>query len=71
MTAPITVADFIAYLQTLPQEAIVQCISVQDYPIWENIDIQSQCNVIDFRGNQFAKPENPNFNKVILEIGEK
>jgi hypothetical protein len=76
MTAPTTIADFIAYLQTLPQDVEVQCLVTkgwsQTYTEWENINIQEHCNVIDFRSNnQFVKPESPNFNKVILEIGGK
>lgn len=71
-----TVADLIAHLQTLPQDAIVQCLaekqgSWNDFIEWVDLNISDHVNVIDLRGNQFVKPESSNFNKVFVEIGDK
>ncbi len=71
-----TVAQLIAYLETLPQEAIVQCLSEKrsGYSVWtdwKDLDISEHVNVIDLRENKFVKPESENFQKVFVEIGDK
>lgn len=67
-----TVAQLIAHLQTLPQEAEVKCLSVDcTYKAWKelNIDDDIDIDVIDLRGNKFVKPEDINYNKVFVKIG--
>ena len=55
-----TVAQFIAHLQTLPQDAIVQCLvekicGYEAYTIWEDIEIEKHVYICGSR----------------IEIGEK
>ena len=71
-----TVAQLIAHLQTLPQEAIVWSLAEKDsfhssWVEWQDLEIEADIDVIDLRGNEFVKPENPNFNKVFVKIGRK
>ena len=71
-----TVAQLIAHLQTLPQEAEVQCLSEYDCGWstsvkWKDLEIENDISLTDLRGNQFIAPDNPNFNKIFLEIGSK
>jgi hypothetical protein len=59
-----TVAQLIAHLQTLPQEAIVQCLSVNELSWstiaeWIDLHIDDDINVVK------------NKNKVFVEIGSK
>jgi hypothetical protein len=65
-----TVAQLIAHLQTLPQEAEVKCLSVEcTYIAWKELNINDDIDVIDLRGNEFVKPEDINYNKVFVKIG--
>ena len=68
-----TVAQLIAHLQTLPQDAIVQCLGEThcNYFTWQNLNIDDDINVMDLRGNQFIQPDNIRYNKVVVEIGAK
>lgn len=71
-----TVAQLIAHLQTLPQEAIVQCLSVSERSWdtsteWIDLHIIDDINVVDLRGNTKIKPGDKNYNKVFVEIGSK
>ena len=71
-----TVAQLIAHLQTLPQEAIVQCLSANELSWsttveWIDLNIDDDINVIDLRGSIQIKPEDKNYNKVFVEIGSK
>ena len=70
-----TVADLIAHLQTLPQDAIVQCLSeksrsYETWTEWKNLSLDD-LHVADLRGNPFTKPDAPHYGKVFLEIGDK
>jgi hypothetical protein len=71
-----TVAQFIEWLKTQDQEAVVHIPgTVQRYGDhvgkWrEFTDPVDQAYYMDFRGNQFAKPDHPCFGKRILELGE-
>ena len=72
----VTVAQLIARLQTLPQDAIVQTLvqtetSWHEYCKWETLDLKKHFEVSDLRDNPFISPDNPNFNKVIVRIGEQ
>ena len=65
-----TVAQLITHLQTLPQEAEVQCLSVEcTYIAWKELNINDDIDVIDLRGNEFVKPEDIRYNKVFVKIG--
>jgi hypothetical protein len=60
-----TVAQLIAHLQTLPQEAIVQCLSVSEgswstSAEWIDLHIDDDINVVKNKNN-----------KVFVEIGSK
>lgn len=70
-----TVAELITHLQTLPQEAEVFCLEEKnfyhsDYVGWKPLTLED-ISLTDLRGNQFVKEDNPNFNKIFLEIGCK
>lgn len=71
-----TVAELIAHLQTLPQEAEVSCLQEESsgwdtYTQWKNLTLDD-ISLTDLRGNQFVKPSDTHiFNKVFLEIGCK
>lgn len=70
-----TVAELITHLQTLPQEAEILCLEEKnyyysDYVDWKTLTLED-ISLTDLRGNQFVKPDNPNFNKIFLEIGSK
>lgn len=76
-----TVSEFIKYLETLPQNAIVETIKevegnwgssyvrVVDVELPEN-GYSDTLEVIDFRDNHFTKPDAPHFGKVYLRIGQ-
>jgi hypothetical protein len=71
-----TVAQLIAHLQTLPQGAEVRCLKEEGrawdtYAEWKDLDIENDVSVCDLRNNQFVKPEDENFGKVFVEIGDK
>lgn len=70
-----TIAQLIAHLQTLPQDAIVQCLGqheqISDYFTWQNLNIDDDIDVKDLRGNQFIQPDDIRYNKVFVEIGAK
>lgn len=68
-----TVAQLIAHLQTLPQDAIVQCLGETHYNTftWKNLNIDYNINVVDLRGNQFIQPDDIRYNKLFVEIGAK
>jgi uncharacterized lipoprotein len=71
-----TVAQLIAHLQTLPQEAEVKCLSEEQcfydiYTEWKSLNIIDDINVIDLRGSIRIKPEDKNYNKVFVEIGSE
>ena len=69
-----TVAQLIAHLRTLPQDAIVQCLGedewITDYYTWKNLDIDRDVYVRDLRGNKFFKPDDIHYNKVVVNIGQ-
>jgi hypothetical protein len=70
-----TVAQLIAHLQTLPQDAIVECVTEYSYGYsqgtkWKALEIENDIYVRDLRGNKLVLPESPNFNKVFVEIGD-
>ena len=52
-----TVADLIAYLQTLPQDAEVSILAEESsgYETWTNfvdaVDFERDCELLDFRGD--------------------
>lgn len=70
-----TVAELIAHLQTLPQDACVQCLEEYscNYDMgtkWKDLTLDD-ISLTDLRGNKFVKPDSPSFNKIFLEIGSK
>jgi hypothetical protein len=70
-----TVTELIAHLQTLPQDAEIHCLEEKQaywdtWCTWKNLTL-NDLSVIDLRGNQFVKPDSPNYNKIFLEIGSK
>jgi len=68
----VTVAQLIEALQKVPQEAIVDCLSVDRHEIatWKRFSLDD-LNVVDLRNNQFVGPDHPLHGKVFLEIGDK
>lgn len=68
-----TVKDFIAYLQTVDQEAEVQIFaddgdSYNENYKWRDFDPNIHAYYKDFRGNEFAKGQHYE-NKRYLELG--
>jgi len=73
---PITVAEFIAYLQTQDQEAIVNVLEGKPTYGYEGptyafteLNIEEHIDYSDLRGNQFVKPDASYFNQRFLYIG--
>lgn len=76
---PVTVAQFIAFLQTLPQEAEVEVVNgshdgysherVEITPEWEGATGSRNVEVVDFSNNPWVKPEESYFGKTIVTIG--
>lgn len=69
-----TVADFIAWLQTQDQGAIVQVV-VEERRVWDTrtdwveFDPEHHSQYIDLRGNQFVKDDSPLRDRRYLELG--
>lgn len=73
----ITVAQLIEWLKTQDQEAwveVVRKVEGRSYngdsaeAVW--FDPENHSNYTDFRGNQFVKPDAPNYNRRHLLLGE-
>ena len=73
-----TVKEFIKWLKKQDQEAIIECV-VHDksggyYEQGGTATLKEFApdlsDYTDFRGNQFVKPDAPNYNKRFLLIGE-
>jgi len=79
-TVPTTIKEFIAYLQTLPDDTRISVIDASlacgyDVIVNEvdlNLDpINGNVTFTDLTGNQFVKKGDPHFNKKFLLLGEK
>lgn len=74
-----TISQLIAYLETLPQGAVVEILQskgaqwggevVSCIPL--DLANPDHITVTDFRGNQFVKADSPHYNKIYVEIGER
>ena len=76
----LTVAEFIEWLKTQDQEAIVQTIRHKEGTGWDDqggsaevVDFspETTSEYTDFRGNRLVKPSAPYYNKRFLLIGEE
>ena len=65
-----TVKELISYLQTQDQDAVCQYLEVDDWgrSTWKELEKYS-LYYIDFRGNEFIKPNQPHENKRYLQFG--
>lgn len=71
-------ADLIAYLHTLPDdvELKVICTEIVGWDTCaysEDMDLDlytGNVDLLDLRGNQFIKSDNPNYNKVTVIFGQ-
>lgn len=70
-TKPVTVAEFVAYLQTLDQGAEVNIVDASNYttPVLVDINFAEHIEYIDFRANPFVKPDAPHYGRRYLHIG--
>lgn len=78
-----TVAEFIKFLETLPQEAIIElpyCELGRSYEGYDprfvefeiptgDLYLEKMVSVFDFRENPFINPDEDNYNKVYIELG--
>jgi hypothetical protein len=68
----VTVAQFIEWLKTRDQEAIVQIVyegDIRDLDLSE--EISDYFRYTDFRGNKWVKEHEPYFNKRYLLLGRE
>lgn len=80
------VKDFIKWLETQDQDAIVEVlvhssgtgyydqggnVSVVEFTSEEEYNCGKHFDYTDFRGNQFVKEDHPCYNKRFLQIGTK
>lgn len=69
----VTVAQLIEHLQTLRQDAVVECIEERSggydtWTDWKDLTLED-VDYINLEGNQFVKPEDPRFGKAFVRIG--
>ncbi len=72
------VKEMIAWLETQPQDAIVEVVCTESYSgSWtvernattEKFDVIKHAELYDWTNNKFVKPNDPHYNKKVLTLG--
>jgi hypothetical protein len=67
------VAEFIEYLKTQDQEAVVQVVVAENYgPVHDEVfDPKEHVELQNWIGNRYVKPTDPWYNKKIITFGKR